>query len=141
MATSLIGRTSVVIGLSTILGGCVPGLLYTDVTAPLTRNMRDTPRSTAAGQSSSKVIREPVSGAGVSVEWASRAIGDIARRHDLAEVYYADLRTVSYVLGIWRQQQVIVHGCTQPGSMGDTAAPGGDLAEAAHGADSAGAAP
>ena len=141
MATSLIGRMGVVIGLTTILGGCAPGLLYTDVTAPLTRNMRDTPRSTAAGRSSSKVIREPVSGAGVSVEWASRAIGDIARRYDLAEVYYADLRTVSYALGIWRQQQVIVHGSSRLGGRGDVPAEGVDSPEAAHGADPAGAAP
>ena len=50
----------------------------------------------------------------VDVMWDSNAIGDIAKKHGIETIYYADIETLS-VLTIWNQYTVHVYGKQQPG--------------------------
>lgn len=91
-------------------GGCVSGLLYTEISLPLTRNFKGTPVGTKHAELDVKELREPITGANIRVQWDSNAIGDIAKAHGIEKVYSADLRILSVLLGIWKQEHVIVHG-------------------------------
>ena len=63
-------------------------------------------------------VTGPASGAGdikhlavrmVGVAWDSAAIGDIAHKQGLQELYFADLETFS-ILNVWNQYTVHVYG-------------------------------
>ena len=95
---------------SALLGACAPGILYTDVTIPVVIDMHDTPRGERMVELSSKHIEEPITGAKLSAEWDSRAIGDAAQKGKLEEIYYADLRIFSLLGGIWSKQTIRVYG-------------------------------
>ena len=95
---------------SLLLSGCVGGALYQKTVRPLDTNMRQTPileRDGGAGDVFHLSI--PVGGARIDILWNSNAIGDIAKRHGINEVHYADLETFN-VLGIWRSFTVHVYG-------------------------------
>lgn len=93
-----------------ILSGCTTGLLYTDVTYPLTLNMDSTVISADMANSSSRALKDPISGVGISVEWAGYAIGQAAAQEGIEFINYADLRQISYVLGIYQERIVHVYG-------------------------------
>jgi hypothetical protein len=82
------------------------GCVYRHTTVPLDVNFHRTPIGTPgkAGHADIKHFRFRV-----QVMWDSNAIGDIARRHGLNTVHYADLETLS-VLGVWSQYIVHVYG-------------------------------
>jgi hypothetical protein len=86
------------------------GLLYTDTIQPLCKDLRGTTLGTKVGSGSSKRIEIPTTRIDVSAEWDSRAIGDIAKEHGISTVYGCDSRRQSYVLGIWRKDEVIIYG-------------------------------
>ncbi len=85
--------------------GCVSGLLYTHTIEPLSTDFDRTPvgETTAVGD-----VRQ-LRYSSFEVQWSSNAIGEIARRHGMQQVYYADLETLS-VLGVWTQRWVLVYG-------------------------------
>ncbi len=45
----------------------------------------------------------------VDVEWGDGGIGEIARQKGIAEIYYADVETIT-VLSYWKQDLVRVYG-------------------------------
>lgn len=92
--------------------GCVVGLLYHDVTTPLTVDMNRTPNLAAAktAESAHQRASEPFTGLNIRVEVSSYAIGDAAKRGDISEIHYADVRQQSVLLGLWQQKTVIVKG-------------------------------
>lgn len=90
--------------------GCSPGLLYTNMTVPLTTNMDKTPRGVKLATINTKHLKAPAGMADISVEWNSRAIGDAAKRAGLNRVYYADMNTVSVLGGIWQRKTIRVWG-------------------------------
>lgn len=99
------------------LCGCLTGLVYTHTITPLTTNFHETPVFThklETGESDVKDLRIPWP---VSLEfkWHSNAIGDIAEREGLEEVYYADIEHLSIFLSIWRQDTVHVYGRPKKG--------------------------
>jgi len=89
-----------------LLNGCVVGLIYTHVIEPLDVNADRTEIVPGSGEGDVKQIRYSL----VDVSWNSNAIGDIARREGIETVYYADLETLSVLLGIWRQRTVHIYG-------------------------------
>ncbi|MCB0324963.1 MAG: hypothetical protein KDD69_15375 [Bdellovibrionales bacterium] len=109
MRVLLLGAT---LSLTLGLQGCVYGILYTDVTRPLTRNMDVTPNpeTKLVGKSRLNRLSEPLSGLDIRVELASNAIGDAAKQAGMQKIYYADLRQQSVLLGIWQRTTVIVYG-------------------------------
>ena len=95
------------------LSGCgvvSRGLLYTDTVQPLCRDQRGTDLGSKVGSGSSKRVEIPTTQIDLSAEWDSRAIGDIARKHGISVVHGCDSRRQSYVLGIWRRDEVIIYG-------------------------------
>ena len=90
--------------------GCTRGLLYTDTTQPYCDNLRGTPLGHMTGEGSSKKVEIPTTRIDISAEWDSRAIGDIAKEHGIKTIRACDSRRQSYVLGIWREDSIIVYG-------------------------------
>lgn len=105
-----------------ILSGCtninrydeaiLKGGIYKRVRVPLTRDLNFAP--SLESEASGKIIRvtEPFSGYSMYTELDSNAIGDIAERHGLDTVYFAD-HEVFNVLGIWQHDKVLIYGETQ----------------------------
>ena len=101
------------VSVSVALSGCgvvSRGLLYTDTIQPLCRDLRGTTLGLREGRGDSKRIEIPTTRIDLSAEWDSRAIGDIARKNGIKTVYGCDSRRQSYVLGLWRQDEVIIYG-------------------------------
>ncbi len=88
-----------------LLSGCGMGMIYTHTLSPLTLDMHHTPMIQNADQGDIKHIQVQMLG----VAWDSAAIGDIAKKHGMKDVYHADLETLR-VLGIWNQYTVHVYG-------------------------------
>jgi hypothetical protein len=72
--------------------------------------MRGTGLGIQEGEGSSKKLTLPTTRIDISAEWDSRAIGDIAKKHGMSTVYSCDIRRESYLLGLWRRDEVIVYG-------------------------------
>lgn len=86
------------------------GIVYTNVRMPLTLDLHETPtplKKPLTGRTLE--IKEPISGVGLYVEVDSNAIGDIARRHGMQTLYYADRQYFS-ILGIWTTDKTILYG-------------------------------
>jgi hypothetical protein len=97
---------SAAFALSALLFGCgASGLIYTHTLQPLTLDMHNTRVATTSGEGDIKHIHFWAA----SVAWDSNAIGDIARKKGLQEIYFADLETLK-ILGIWNQYTVHVYG-------------------------------
>ena len=92
-------------GAALLIAGCTTGIIYTHTQQPLTLDMHTTPIVSNSAAGDIKHIQVSF----VGVAWDSAAIGDIAKKHGLKEVYFADLETLS-VLRIWNQYTVHVYG-------------------------------
>jgi hypothetical protein len=100
------------------LGGCMTGIIYTHTVVPLTTNFHNTPVFTGKlneGESDVKDLRIPWP-VSMDVRWHSNAIGDIAKREGIEEIYYADIEHLSVLFNIWRQDTVHVYGKAAPGT-------------------------
>ena len=89
--------------------GSLKGYGFKFIRVPLTMNLDNTPFSIL--QSNGKIIKieEPFSGYGFYAEFNSNAIGDIAKKHGLKKVYFADLEIFS-ILGIFEYKEVHIYG-------------------------------
>ena len=88
-----------------LLTGCGGvGLVYTHTVEPLDINQNRTEAVQSSEQGDIKHIQY-----GVGVMWNSNAIGDIAKKHGMKTIHYADLERLS-VLGVWHQYTVHVYG-------------------------------
>jgi hypothetical protein len=93
--------------LALLLTGCGMGIIYTHTVRPLTPDAHKTPLVTTEKEGG---IKHLVLFSGpLSVAWDSNAIGDIARKNGLNEIFFADLETLR-VLGVWNQYTVHVYG-------------------------------
>lgn len=104
------------VGLTLLLpAGCTtgpmpPGLIYTRVRLPLTRDLHSTPMPHKLPKEARIVeIREPISGLGLNARLNSNAIGEIAKANGLETLYFADQEKFS-ILGIWTSTKVILYG-------------------------------
>jgi hypothetical protein len=89
--------------------GILRGYVFTKVKVPCTRDLHASPASPGAAEGKVIQIREPISGYGIYAEFNSNAIGDVALRHGLGEVYFADRELLS-ILGVWRHRKIHVYG-------------------------------
>src|SRR5262245_41547913 len=99
------------------LCGCMTGVIYTHTFEPLQTNFHGQPvfrGKLERGESDIKDLRIPWP---VSLEfrWHSNAIGDIAEREGLEEIYYADIEHLSILFSIWRQDTVHIYGRPKKG--------------------------
>jgi hypothetical protein len=89
--------------------GPLVGVIYTKVKMPLSRDLNVSPVKNVDGTGKVLKIREPLSGYGIYAEINSNAIGEIAQKHGIETVYFADQEFFS-VLGIWTATKVILYG-------------------------------
>ncbi len=87
------------------LSGCGMGLIYTHTVQPLTLDLHRTKVASSSAEGDIKYIRIPYFG----IAWDSAAIGDIAKRYGLTELYSADLETLT-VLYVWNRYTLHVYG-------------------------------
>ena len=88
-----------------VLGGCVAqGAIYSHTTQPLMTNFNATPVADSGSTSDIKTVAFYV-----DVKWGDGGIGAIAREKGIAEIYYADIETIT-VLRYWKQESVRVYG-------------------------------
>lgn len=93
------------------LTGCGPiGWIYTEKTEPYVMDMDVTKVGSKMAELSSKEIHEPITAAGIGIEWKSRAIGEAAKKHGITNVYFADIQTTSVLGGVFRMQTIQVYG-------------------------------
>ncbi len=103
MKKFLLNLTALVVVL--VLSGCGAGALYTHTYQPVTLDMNHTGTSSTAAEGDIKHIQFNI----VSVAWGSAAIGDVAKKQGMKELYFADLETFK-ILGIWNQYTIHVYG-------------------------------
>jgi hypothetical protein len=85
------------------------GIAYTHIRVPLSEDLVNTPVVVVHTGGKIIQVKEPVSGYGFYAQWNSNAIGDIAQRYGLKEVYFADIEIFS-ILRIWTHNKVHVYG-------------------------------
>jgi len=94
-----------------LLGGCSPltGRVFTHIRVPYTRDLDNTPVTNIHANGLIIHIEEPVSGYGLYTEFNSNAIGDIAKKHGITKVYFADIEIFN-ILGIWQHEKLHIYG-------------------------------
>lgn len=92
------------------LPGCTYGFLYTDITTPVVVNMHDTKTMASSGSGKSTTIKDPITAAGLRVEWSTYGIGDVGKINQSKELHYADLRYQSYLGGLFQYRKIKVYG-------------------------------
>jgi hypothetical protein len=86
------------------------GLVYTNIRLPLTTNLENTPVSKGDPPAGRVLeIREPFSGFGVYAKVDDNAVGDIASKHGMQVLFFADKQVFS-ILGIWSTNKTILYG-------------------------------
>ena len=85
------------------------GIVYTHIKIPLSADLVNSPVVVVHSDGKILQVKEPVSGFGLYAEWDSNAIADLAQRHGLKTVYFADMEIFS-ILGIWTHRKVYVYG-------------------------------
>ena len=90
--------------------GCVNGLIYTDITTPLTTNMHNTSVIDQTASDYRLVLKEPFTNVGIRGEWSNYAIAKTAKEHGMKNIHYADLREESILTGLWKKTTIIVYG-------------------------------
>lgn len=55
-------------------------------------------------------LKEPFSGAGLSVMWTNRAVAESMRRAGMTELRYADLQTFSLLNRIYERRRLVFYG-------------------------------
>jgi hypothetical protein len=91
--------------LAGLFSGCGTGIIYTHIRQPLQLDLHQTRVVPTEGMGDIKHIQLPY----VGIAWDSVAYGDIAKKHGLNELYFADLETLK-VLGIWNRYTVHLFG-------------------------------
>jgi hypothetical protein len=95
------------LALVVVLSGCTTGIIYTHTMQPLTLDLHSTKIVPTGGEGDVKhlvLIYPPLSAA-----WDDAAIGDIAKKNGIQELYFADLETLR-ILYIWNRYWVHVYG-------------------------------
>lgn len=99
-------RWAVVPCVCAVLAGCTHGMLFTAVTEPATLEFHHTP----VGSKTCTLANHRVEYNRVSVEWDASRVKDLALQVGMTNIYYADLRTVSILRGVYRKKTLIVYG-------------------------------
>ncbi len=97
-------------GCSGIGSSVVQGHLYTNVVQPYSTDFHDSPVGSKRCVLDEHQFREPVSGYGVSVEWTAGRVLAAARAAGISRISYTEMQTLSFMMGIYRRQRLIIYG-------------------------------
>jgi len=81
--------------------------LYSHIKTPITFNKRPTELSdsTKTGHGDIEHIQYQV-----SIQVGTNGIGDIAKKHGMETVYYADLERQTFLFGLWQREFIHIYG-------------------------------
>jgi len=97
--------------LSVATAGCVgQGMLYTRVVSPYSSDFHNTPAGCKACRVNEHAIKEPFTGANVSVTFTAHIVEEAARTAGMTNLYYADMETLSILNGIYKRKTLIICG-------------------------------
>lgn len=103
-----INRMALVPALTLLLTGCVfQGGLYSHTVVPLTFNRNSTEVARSQSQATGDIQQIQFY---VAVIVGENGIGDVAKKHGIETVYYADIETRSVLFGLWREDIIHVYG-------------------------------
>jgi hypothetical protein len=99
-------RYCIIILIIFLITGCSsPGILYTNITRPDTTNFNNSPVGSKACRVNAHQLKVRVSG-----EWSSKRIDNAMREAGMTKCYYADVKTLSLLLGTYRRTTLILYG-------------------------------
>lgn len=87
----------------------ISGYFYEHYRKPYTIDLNETPVKFKAGGGKVILIKEPFSGHGMSAEFNSNAMGDVASRYGLQKIYWADMEYIN-ILGVWKERRLHIYG-------------------------------
>ena len=91
--------------------GCANfGAAYSDVTSPASLDFNSTPSGTKRCVINSYKLKEPVTGIGLSAEWDRNYLKSMAANAGITNLYYADIRVRSVLMGLYSQKFLILYG-------------------------------
>lgn len=97
------------LGLAT--AGCAgQGMLYTRVVNPYSHDFHATPVGAKTCRVNEHVLRDPVGGTHVSIDFTLRVVQEAAREAGITHLYYADLETLSILSGMYQRKTLILCG-------------------------------
>ena len=85
------------------------GFVFTHTRIPCTQDLNNTPVTNIHADGIVFHVAEPVTGYNFYIELNSNALGDVAKKHGLSKVYFADLETFS-ILSIWKHEKLHIYG-------------------------------
>jgi len=80
------------------------------IVEPYTTDLHNTPITDIQGSGTIFHIEEPISGYNLYFEFNTNAIGDIAKKHGITKVYFADIEIFEVLGGIWKHQRLHIYG-------------------------------
>jgi hypothetical protein len=86
------------------------GLIYSDTVVPYSRRFDATPAGTKHCVINSHQVREPISGYNIYAEWSTGYILNEARKAGIKNIYYMDKRTLSFLIGIYKRESLLIYG-------------------------------
>lgn len=92
--------------------GSLKGFIFTKIRVPYTKDLDNAyipEENKNAADGKIIQVKEPISGQGIYVQFNSNAIGDIAKKHGIKKVHFADLEKFS-ILGIWSYKKIYLYG-------------------------------
>jgi hypothetical protein len=87
-----------------------PGRIYTNITRPLTTDFNNTRIGTKKAVLEEHSIKEPVSGYGLTFEWSSYQINQVAQKAGITRIGFIEEQTKSYVFGLYSHRTLIIYG-------------------------------
>jgi hypothetical protein len=92
-------------------GGCAGrGLLFTRTVEPYSTDFNATRSGDKSCRVAEHAVREPVSGAYVSVRFTWRVLQEVARESGMTNFCYADIETLSILNGMYERRTLILCG-------------------------------
>lgn len=91
--------------------GVLFGGLFCHTVEPLTINQNATEvrESLLQGRGAITQVSDPLT-SGISVRLGKNGLGDIAKKHGIETIYYADIERWSAVFGLWQKDVVHIYG-------------------------------
>ncbi len=90
--------------------GTINGGLYSHTVEPLTINREPTETANGLERARGDINQLQYPLTVISVRVGKNGLGDVATKHGLKTVYYADIEKRSVLFGIWQQQIIHVYG-------------------------------
>ena len=102
-------KTGVLVLAMTVLMGCgTTGLIYTNTVVPYSKQFKETPVGSKCCVLEDHRVRLPFTG--FNAEWTMEYILKEARKAGINDIYYIDVKTESFVLGIYTRKSLYIYG-------------------------------